>query len=110
MGLCLPRTADLLVALLAILKAGGAYVPLDPAYPPDRLRFQIQDAGAHLLLTISSLEHLWQGIDATRLYLDQIGDASTPTPDHRDTNLACHIHKDHLAYVMYTSGSTGRPR
>jgi amino acid adenylation domain-containing protein len=106
-GLCLPRTADLLIALLAILKAGGAYVPLDPAYPVDRLRFQIQDSGAHLLLTISSLEHLWQGIEATRLYLDQIGEADNSL---WDANLESNVNKDHLAYVMYTSGSTGLPK
>src|SRR6266568_3845433 len=105
-GLCLPRTADLLIALLAILKAGGAYVPLDPAYPPDRLHFQLQDSEARLLLTHSSLEHLWQGIEVTRLYLDQTDEADKVAPSLWDTNLVCNARKDHLAYVMYTSGST----
>ena len=109
-GLCLPRTPDLLIALLAILKAGGAYVPLDPAYPADRLRFQIQDSGAHLLLTTSSLEHLWQEIEVTRLYLDQSSKEDYATPSHWETNLEIPAHEDHLAYVIYTSGSTGRPK
>lgn len=109
-GLCLPRTADLLIALLAILKAGGAYVPLDPAYPPDRLRFQIQDSGARLLLTCSSLEHLWQGIEVERIYLDQSDMTDRDIPSVWDANLAHPFHRDHLAYVMYTSGSTGRPK
>lgn len=109
-GLCLPRTADLLIALLAILKAGGAYVPLDPAYPADRLRFQIQDASAHLLLTISSLEHLWQGVEATRLYLDQANEEDYASSSLLELNLEYPVHGDHLAYVMYTSGSTGLPK
>ena len=50
-GVCLERSADLIVALLAIIKAGAAYVPLDPSYPPDRLRFMVEDAGAGLVLT-----------------------------------------------------------
>jgi len=109
-GLCLPRTADLLIALLAILKAGGAYVPLDPAYPPDRLRFQIQDSGARLLLTLSSLEHLWQGVEVTQLHLDQADREEGQALALQEANPAYPVHRDHLAYVMYTSGSTGRPK
>jgi len=45
LGLCLPRSPDLIVSVLGILKAGGAYVPLDPGYPPERLAFMLADAG-----------------------------------------------------------------
>ncbi|HEU5226352.1 MAG TPA: amino acid adenylation domain-containing protein [Ktedonobacteraceae bacterium] len=106
-GLCLPRTADLVIALLAILKAGGAYVPLDPAYPADRLHFQVQDAGIPLLLTVSSLEHLWQGIEVTRLHLDQL---SEDNHEAWDVNPDSEVCGENLAYVIYTSGSTGRPK
>ena len=54
-GLCMNRTADMIVALLGILKAGGAYVPLDPEYPADRLAFMLEDCGAKVLITEESL-------------------------------------------------------
>src|SRR5690606_26072746 len=50
-GLCMERTPQLVVGLLAILKAGGAYVPLDPSYPGDRLAFMIEDSGIGVLVT-----------------------------------------------------------
>jgi amino acid adenylation domain-containing protein len=109
-GLCLPRTVDLPVALLAILKAGGAYVPLDPAYPAERLRFQIQDSGAHLLLTVSSLEPLWQGIAVRRLVLDRLDPEVQGAEEQEVANPESQVREDHLAYVIYTSGSTGLPK
>ncbi|MEM7415903.1 MAG: condensation domain-containing protein, partial [Gemmatimonadota bacterium] len=54
-GICLHRSADLVVALLGVLKSGGAYVPLDPDYPPERLRYMLEDTGATLLLTSTEL-------------------------------------------------------
>ena len=54
-GLCVERSPDMLVGLLAILKAGGAYLPLDPAYPPDRLAFMLEDAGARVLVADAAL-------------------------------------------------------
>ena len=50
-GVCLPRSLDLVIALFAILKTGGAYLPLDPGYPAERLSFMLQDSQATLLLT-----------------------------------------------------------
>ena len=50
-GLCLERSLEMMVALLGMLKSGGAYVPLDPEYPPERLRWMLEDAGVKLLLT-----------------------------------------------------------
>ncbi|MBA2679919.1 MAG: amino acid adenylation domain-containing protein [Ktedonobacteraceae bacterium] len=107
-GLCLPRSADLLISLLAIFKAGGAYVPLDPNYPPERLYFQLQDAQAHLLLTNSTLEVLWKGIEVPLLVLDKERDALMREPEER-LEIAG-TSPDQLAYIIYTSGSTGRPK
>lgn len=107
-GLCLPRTADLLVALLAILKCGGAYLPLDPSYPPERLHFQIQDAQARLLLTNTSLETLWEGVNVPRFLLDK--ERVTIVQEARTSLTEVRHHPEQLAYIIYTSGSTGRPK
>ncbi|MFB7469791.1 amino acid adenylation domain-containing protein [Kitasatospora sp. NPDC056184] len=108
-GVCLPRTADLVVSLLAVLRAGGAYVPLDPAYPRDRLELVVGDAQAPVVVTDRAHEHLLNGAGATLLYVDGDGPtapldpaAERPTTGDADT--------DALAYVLYTSGSTGRPK
>ncbi|MDB9526778.1 amino acid adenylation domain-containing protein, partial [Oscillatoria sp. CS-180] len=106
-GICMERTADMVVALLAILKAGGAYVPLDPAYPAERLAFILQDAQISLLLTSPTLSvDIPVGISAIALdTLLKTGLSELPTTNPISTPAA-----HHLAYVIYTSGSTGRPK
>jgi amino acid adenylation domain-containing protein len=111
-GLCLPRSFDLLTALLAVLKAGGAYVPLDPANPRDRLLFLLADSRVPVLLTVRGLAGelgvpLEPGADSpTRVIcLDE-----EPTEETgRDEMPAAKAGPDNLAYVIYTSGSTGTP-
>ena len=105
-AVCLERSIELPMALLAVLKAGAAYVPLDPGYPADRLAYVLADCGASLLITHSSLAgpHL-DGTPA--LFIDQAAEeiaahAAQPLPDAADAEQA--------AYVIYTSGSTGRPK
>ena len=88
-AVCLDRSVELVVALLAVLKAGGAYLPLDPAYPADRLRFMLEDAKAPIL------------IDSQ--FLESASSESRANPDSAVT-------ADNLAYVIYTSGSTGTPK
>ncbi|HEU4595090.1 MAG TPA: amino acid adenylation domain-containing protein, partial [Pyrinomonadaceae bacterium] len=107
-GLCLERSIEMVVAVLGILKAGGAYVPLDPAYPPDRLRFMLEDTRAPIILTQQSLrDKLDAGDSATLLCLDSDWDdiasesAADPPVD---------VAPDNLLYAIYTSGSTGRPK
>ena len=107
-GLCLERSAEMIVGLIAILKAGAAYVPLDPEYPSERLAFVIEDTGMTLVLTqLRLLGRLPEsGIDA--LCLDpgtEIGVAGSAA-----ANPASRSGADDLAYVIYTSGSTGRPK
>ncbi|HSL47729.1 MAG TPA: amino acid adenylation domain-containing protein, partial [Candidatus Deferrimicrobiaceae bacterium] len=104
-GLCLARSPDLVVALLAILKAGGAYLPLDPTYPRERLAFMLEDAGARLLITDTTLADRLP--DHARVCLDAEADAiarrPAPPPAHG-------LDPRNPAYVIYTSGSTGRPK
>src|SRR5438270_11269793 len=57
-GVCMERSADLIVALLATLKAGGAYVPLDPAYPPQRVAYMLDDSRAEVVLTQRSVSEV----------------------------------------------------
>ncbi|HEY0601316.1 MAG TPA: AMP-binding protein, partial [Herpetosiphonaceae bacterium] len=106
-GVCLHRSADLVVALLAVLTAGGAYVPLDPAYPQERLQFMLHDAQAPLLLTQSALRERVPADDAAVLCLDTDWPSIASQPTHTPP---CTSHALNLAYVIYTSGSTGRPK
>lgn len=105
-GLFLPRSEDVLIALLAILKAGGAYVPFDLTYPDERQAFMFQDANPSLVITNSSLESKIPN-QILKIFLDS--DAATiqacyGRSDFNRTN------RDSLLYVTYTSGSTGRPK
>ncbi|HBZ82358.1 non-ribosomal peptide synthase/polyketide synthase [Brevibacillus parabrevis] len=106
-GLCVDRSLDMLVGLLAILKAGGAYVPLDPAYPEERLAFMLADANVSILLTQKHLGKQWKGRKRRTVYLDR--DAKKWTAES-PLAPAVDATKDSLAYVIYTSGSTGTPK
>jgi len=106
-GLCLERSAELPVALIAVLKAGGAYVPLDPEYPPSRLELMLRDARAALLVTDSELVGRFESGDTPILCLDRETDAVAQASDARPSPAAT---LDDLGYVIYTSGSTGTPK
>jgi amino acid adenylation domain-containing protein len=108
-AICLPRTSDLLIAILATLKAGGAYLPLDPNYPADRLAFMLNDARPQVVLTRTALLSLLPGsrLASPPLCLDTIEDQLATLPDD-DPQVA--LHPTNLAYLIYTSGSTGRPK
>ncbi|MFD6922513.1 amino acid adenylation domain-containing protein [Streptomyces sp. NPDC059944] len=113
-GICLERSADLVVAILAVLKAGGAYLPIDPDSPADRIAHLIQDAAPVLLLTTTATTAAQDlAPHLPRLHLDESG---TPAPagsddsDLTDAERRSPLRPDHPAYVIYTSGSTGRPK
>ncbi|MEM1205714.1 MAG: amino acid adenylation domain-containing protein [Acidobacteriota bacterium] len=106
-GVATDRSHHLVVALLAVLKAGCAYLPMDPDYPTDRLAFMLEDTGAPILVTLSSLADKLPKTDAAIVLLDRIaGDLAASSPER--PNLA--HDPTGLAYVIHTSGSTGRPK
>lgn len=105
-AVCLERSVEMVVALLAVLKAGGAYVPLDPAHPKERLAFVLEDSKAQVLVTQESLQSEFKfDIPNLRvLCLDAFDQAL------RITHHAPNPQSSDLAYVIYTSGSTGTPK
>ncbi|WP_280313945.1 non-ribosomal peptide synthetase [Nocardia wallacei] len=104
----LPRSQDLVIAILAVLAAGGAYVPVDPAYPAERIAYTLADAAPVCVLTTSGI-----GYEATpairRFDLDRIEIPTDATP-LTDAERRSPLRATHPAYVIYTSGSTGRPK
>ncbi|MFE1265150.1 amino acid adenylation domain-containing protein [Streptomyces albogriseolus] len=114
-GICLPRSADMVVAVLGVLKAGAGYLPLDPGYPRGRLELMVRDSGVDLVVTDRAVA------DAGKLRTPD-GDGSGPLlvlVDDTDTDTGADqpraprsapVHPRTLAYVIYTSGSTGLPK
>ncbi|WP_436494699.1 amino acid adenylation domain-containing protein [Actinokineospora sp. HUAS TT18] len=98
-ALCVERSVDLVVALLAVWKAGGAYVPLDPSWPVDRLRYMLADTGVAVALVDDTTAAFAEGL--TQVRVDATGPVTAPDVPLDGRN---------LAYIIYTSGSTGRPK
>ncbi|RKH58083.1 amino acid adenylation domain-containing protein [Corallococcus llansteffanensis] len=104
-GICLPRSLGLVVAVLGVLKAGAAWVPLDPSSPPERLRYMATSAGVKAVIGT--------GPAVERLALDGIPVLAPSAPElasFPDENPSLDVLPDHLAYVIHTSGSTGLPK
>ncbi|MFF4806200.1 amino acid adenylation domain-containing protein [Streptomyces sp. NPDC001351] len=108
-GLCLPRSVDMIVCLLGILKAGGAYLPLDPSYPAERLAYVVDDAGARVVLTDKEHAAAFAGT-AARVLLRNEPKSTGRTIEPPGTDPEVPATAEHLAYVIYTSGSTGAPK
>src|SRR5690606_3299957 len=115
-GLCVERSVEMVVGLLAVLKAGGAYVPLDPAYPSERLAFMLEDSAPAVVLTHPAARHALDAaaarLERAPVLLDLVENADR-WADQPDTDLDPHtleLGPQHLAYVIYTSGSTGTPK
>ncbi|MGW4875636.1 non-ribosomal peptide synthase/polyketide synthase [Streptomyces sp. NPDC004262] len=110
-AVCLPRTADLVVALLAVLKSGAAYLPVDPQYPAERVAFLLDDVRPDAVITgATTAGRLPQG-PCTRIVLDDAADfdalSAAPVGDHERRGPLLPAHP---AYVIHTSGSTGIPK
>ena len=104
-GLCVERSAEMIVALLAIVKAGAAYLPLDSTLPAARLAFMMEDSGVRLVVTEESVRGKLPAFAGTQVLLGDPGWQSNSSD-----NLAVAVGPEDLAYAMYTSGSTGKPK
>ncbi|MEM9103129.1 MAG: condensation domain-containing protein, partial [Pseudomonadota bacterium] len=107
-GVCLGRSLDLLVSVLAIQKVGAAYVPLDPAYPAERIQYMLDDADLRLILVDREVldSELLMDLQVPRI---NVSDASLLLAQETHAPLHAATGED-LAYLIYTSGSTGRPK
>jgi len=106
-GICVERSIEMVVGLLAIMKAGGTYMPLDPAYPKERLAFTLADSQVSVLLAHA---HLVNDIPSHSSQLVCIDTDSTAFADYSSENIVDNVKPENLAYVIYTSGSTGKPK
>ncbi|HEU4963755.1 MAG TPA: MupA/Atu3671 family FMN-dependent luciferase-like monooxygenase [Bacilli bacterium] len=106
-GLCMERSLEMMVGLLAILKAGGAYVPLDPTYPQERLAFILQDAEAAVLVT---QPHLVARLPQQQGQVLELETTFAAVAQELTSNPTSDVQADNLAYMIYTSGSTGQPK
>ncbi|MFI7605993.1 amino acid adenylation domain-containing protein [Micromonospora sp. NPDC049366] len=106
-ALALPRSAELVVAILAVLKSGAAYVPVDTGYPAGRIAYLIEDAEPSLVLATAQTARL---VLAGALTVDAGTGADLADTDLTDADRLAPLSPAHPAYVLYTSGSTGRPK
>ncbi|MCW8928675.1 MAG: amino acid adenylation domain-containing protein, partial [Gammaproteobacteria bacterium] len=106
-GICIERSQEMIIALLAIFKAGGAYVPLDPAYPENRLQFILEDTDLKFLLTQKSLKDKLPDNQAAMTCIDSQWEL---IEKQSNENLNLRITGNNLAYIIFTSGSTGKPK
>ncbi|HVI46052.1 MAG TPA: non-ribosomal peptide synthase/polyketide synthase [Chitinophaga sp.] len=101
-ALCLERSPEMIIAILAVLKLGAAYVPVDPGYPAERITFILEDTGAALVLTTAKHRHKFtQKVIATD---------DTAIYSGADEMVGVTVSPDSPAYIIYTSGSTGTPK
>lgn len=100
----LPRTPDIIAAMLAILKVGATYLPIELSYPDEHIQFMLTDAGVYQILTLSSYAQKFSNFNGKLTFLDK-------TTQHPSiTNPLQDVSSTQLAYILYTSGSTGRPK
>ncbi len=106
-GICMDRSPEMIVSMLAILKAGAAYVPIDPNYPAERIQYMAQDSALRVLLTQKHLQQQLAGLNVPLIAVDS---AWPEIAKESQENLGASVNPQNLAYLIYTSGSTGKPK
>ncbi|MGB3531924.1 MAG: amino acid adenylation domain-containing protein [Microcoleaceae cyanobacterium] len=106
-GICVERSLEMVIGLLAIQKAGGAYVPIDPTYPNDRIAYLLENSQVPILLTQNHIKKSLPEYQGNLVFLDN--DWQTIAAESNE-NPVIEINSDNLIYIIYTSGSTGKPK
>ncbi|MEU0092571.1 amino acid adenylation domain-containing protein [Kribbella sp. NPDC006257] len=109
-AVALPRSPEMIVALLAVLKAGGAYVPIDPENPADRVEYVLTDSTPILLLTAGNLLDRLPVGDVPVLLTDAASYADQSGEPITDADRISPLRRENAIYLIYTSGSTGKPK
>ncbi|MEU8622513.1 amino acid adenylation domain-containing protein [Streptomyces sp. NPDC048623] len=114
-AIAVPRSPEMIVAVLAVLKSGAAYLPVDTEYPADRIAYMLADAAPALVITTRDVRpHLPKGVEQPVVVLDDAataaGLAGHDAANVTDRDRTAALLPDHAAYVIYTSGSTGTPK
>ncbi|WP_418603968.1 non-ribosomal peptide synthetase [Hwangdonia sp.] len=104
-GLCIDKSVDMIVGMLAILKSGCAYLPIDPEYPEQRINFMLNDAKVSTVITQQSFSHLFDAHKIKQLHIEKLNE-----PTSTDNKKPSDTKDTDLAYIIYTSGSTGQPK
>lgn len=105
-GVCIERSLEMIIGLVAVLKANGAYVPIDPRYPSEHIAHMLEDAKLQIVLTQEEL----QGLLPTQTNRTNLDMQRWIAEEESTDNLINTISSQNLAYVIYTSGSTGKPK
>ncbi|MDE1831481.1 MAG: AMP-binding protein, partial [Thaumarchaeota archaeon] len=111
-GVCVERSIEMIVAILATLKAGGAYVPLNPTYPKRRLQLMIQDCSPSVLIIHGNIKHMLRKKPEKLIIVDLMTNENhwMKKPETNPSPYIVGLDTSNLAYVMYTSGSSGMPK
>ncbi len=105
-GICLPRSSEMFITLLAIMKCGAAYLPMDPEYPQERLQFMLQDSEAKFLMMANKFSNSLSV--ANRSFI--LEEVFSKIKEYPNTPPALQISQEAVIYFLYTSGSTGKPK
>ncbi|ACU62621.1 non-ribosomal peptide synthetase [Chitinophaga pinensis] len=106
-AICIDRSVDMIVSVLAIMKSGCPYVPIDPAYPKERITYMLQDIDARMLISNTSLKDMLGSYVGNVIFIDE---EITEADKERVDKIERLSGQDRLTYIIYTSGSTGKPK
>ena len=106
-AICIDRSVEMVVMVIAVLKAGLAYVPIDPLYPKERIQFMLSDTKAKVIISTTANVHLFDDSESEVVLEDEL---MADSEGGRECNLNLHVSGPNLAVIIYTSGSSGKPK